>query len=151
MKCFYAYPTNIGQLWIVEDCGNITSVSYRPVADIPQQESPLIRQAYCQIEEYLQGKRKVFDLPLNPKGTLFQKKVWDVLKTIPYGETWSYKQVAEAAGNIKACRAVGMANNRNPIAIVVPCHRVIGANGKLVGYAGGLSIKEQLLQLEKNK
>jgi len=89
-----------------------------------------------------------FDLPLAPRGTPFQLKVWQALTTIPYGETRSYKQIAEQIGNSKACRAVGLANNRNPISIVVPCHRVIGANGKLVGYGGGLDVKKYLLELE---
>ena len=88
-------------------------------------------------------------MPLLPAGTEFQKNVWRVLQAIPYGETWSYKKVAEKAGSPKAARAVGMANNRNPIAVFIPCHRVIGADGKLVGYGGGLHIKEYLLNLEK--
>ncbi len=87
-------------------------------------------------------------MPLAPKGTDFQKKVWQALCEIPYGETFSYKKVAQKIGNEKACRAVGMANNKNPIAIIVPCHRVIGENGKLVGYAGGLEVKKKLLVLE---
>ena len=93
--------------------------------------------------------RKIFTLPLAPVGTEFQQHVWKILQTIPYGETWSYKQVAVAIGNPKASRAVGMANNKNPLAIFIPCHRVIGSNGKLVGYAGGLNIKEHLLALEQ--
>jgi methylated-DNA-[protein]-cysteine S-methyltransferase len=88
---------------------------------------------------------------LRPEGTDFQKKVWEVLKSIPYGTTVSYGEVAKAVGNPKACRAVGMANNKNPIMIMIPCHRVIGANGKLVGYGGGLEIKEWLLSLEKER
>ena len=96
------------------------------------------------------GKRKEFDLPLLLKGTPFQKQVWEALLNIPFGETRSYKQIAEAIGNPKAVRAVGMANNKNPLLIVVPCHRVIGANGKLVGYAVGLDKKEFLLKLEKS-
>jgi len=88
-------------------------------------------------------------LPLAPAGTAFMQKVWNALLTIPYGETRSYKEIAIAVGNSKACRAVGMANNRNPISVVIPCHRVIGANGKLVGYGGGLDIKSYLLDLEK--
>ena len=96
----------------------------------------------------MKGERKKFDLPLNPKGTDFQKQVWKILCEIPYGETRSYKQIAEAIGNPKAVRAVGMANHRNPLLIVVPCHRVIGADGKLVEYGAGLDKKEFLLQLE---
>lgn len=105
-------------------------------------------EVFQEITEYLAGKRKTFDLNLNLQGTDFQKKVWQELLKIPYGETRSYKEIAIAIGNEKASRAVGMANNKNPIVIAVPCHRVIGANGKLVGYAGGLAMKEYLLKLE---
>ena len=112
------------------------------------QETTLIKEAYFQLTEYLKGERKTFDLPLNPHGTEFQKRVWKALCEIPYGETRTYKQIAEAIGNPKAVRAVGMANNRNPLLIVVPCHRVIGADGKLVGYAAGLDKKAFLLRLE---
>lgn len=101
------------------------------------------------MDEYFNRKRKNFDLPLAPKGTEFQKKVWEELRKIPYSKTCSYKDIAIKLGNEMCCRAVGMANNKNPIAIFIPCHRVIGANGKLVGYAGGLSIKERLLEIEK--
>jgi len=105
-----------------------------------------------QFEEYFQGKRKMFDFKYDLQGTDFQKKVWHALEQIPYGETRSYKDIATAIGNAKASRAVGMANNRNPITIAVPCHRVIGSSGKLVGYAGGLEMKEKVLELEsKNK
>ena len=101
-----------------------------------------------QLKAYLAGRLRDFDLPLAPQGTPFQQKVWAALAAIPYGETRSYKQVAEAVGCPRGCRAVGLANNRNPIAIVIPCHRVIGADGALVGYGGGLPIKECLLRLE---
>lgn len=103
---------------------------------------------YNEIMEYLNGKRKSFDIKYQINGTEFQKKVWKELTNIPYGETRSYKEIAIAIGNPKASRAVGMANNKNPISIVVPCHRVIGSDGKLVGYAGGLDIKKALLDLE---
>ncbi len=102
-----------------------------------------------ELEEYFTGERKTFTFAFHGEGTPFQEKVWQALCQIPYGETRSYKEIAIAVGNPKGSRAVGMANNRNPISIVVPCHRVIGANGKLVGYAGGLEIKDKLLQLEK--
>ena len=115
-----------------------------------EMETPVIKRAYLQILEFLSGSRYEFDLPVQVKGTDFQKKVWRILQEIPYGETWSYKQVAERLGNPHAVRAVGMANNRNPIPIVIPCHRVIGVNGDLVGYAGGIEIKKRLLDLEKN-
>jgi methylated-DNA-[protein]-cysteine S-methyltransferase len=100
------------------------------------------------LDEYFKGNRKDFDLPLNPTGTAFQKNAWDALLKIPYGETRSYKQQAEAVGNAKACRAVGAANGKNPISIIIPCHRVIGTDYKLTGYGGGISVKEKLLELE---
>lgn len=108
-------------------------------------------RAKTQLDEYFAGKRTMFDLPLQPVGTVFQKKVWSALCDIPYGQTRSYKEIAIAVGNERACRAVGMANNKNPIAIIIPCHRVIGSNGNLVGYAGGLDMKRSLLELESNK
>jgi len=104
---------------------------------------------YHQLEAYLRGERKCFDLSFSLKGTAFQKKVWHALCQIPYGETRSYQEIAIAIHNPKACRAVGNANNKNPIALIVPCHRVIGANGNLVGYAGGLEMKKYLLTIEK--
>jgi len=110
-----------------------------------------VDRAIAQLEEYFAGKRTTFDLDLDvATGTDFQKKVWQALTTIPYGETATYKEIAEQVGSPKACRAVGGANNKNPIAIIVPCHRVIGAGGKLVGYAGGLSKKTALLELERH-
>ena len=119
-----------------------------PAANAADEETPLLREAERQLKAYLAGRLRNFDLPLAPRGTPFQQKVWAALTAIPYGETRSYKQVAEAVGCPKGCRAVGMANNRNPIAIVIPCHRVIGADGALVGYGGGLAVKEVLLRLE---
>jgi methylated-DNA-[protein]-cysteine S-methyltransferase len=107
------------------------------------------RETAKQFEDYFSGKLKSFDLNLAFEGTDFQKAVWKALCEIPYGETRTYKDIAASIGKPKACRAVGLANNRNPIAIVVPCHRVIGSNGKLVGYASGLDVKEFLLELEK--
>lgn len=112
-------------------------------------ETALIKEAAKQLNEYLEGNRKVFDIPLELEGTPFQKLVWKALQDIPYSETRSYREIAESIGRPKACRAVGMANNKNPVAIFVPCHRVIGSDGKLVGYAGGMDIKEKLLDLEK--
>lgn len=112
-------------------------------------ETPLIKKAASQLFEYLNGKRMEFDLPLLKDGTDFQISVWNELLKIPYGETRSYKDIAIAINNEKAVRAVGMANNRNKIPIFIPCHRVIGSNKKLVGYGGGLEIKEFLLNLEK--
>ena len=106
------------------------------------------REISGQLEAYFSGKLKSFDVKLAPEGTEFQKSVWKALCEIPYGETRTYGEIAKSIGNPKASRAVGLANNRNPIAIIVPCHRVIGANGKLTGYASGLDVKEFLLRLE---
>jgi O-6-methylguanine DNA methyltransferase len=106
------------------------------------------RIALDQLREYFAGKRQTFSVPMACEGTAFQKKVWRALQRIPYGQTVTYKEIARQIGEPKAFRAVGLANNRNPIGIIVPCHRVIGANGKLIGYGGGLQMKEKLLQLE---
>jgi methylated-DNA-[protein]-cysteine S-methyltransferase len=111
-------------------------------------ETPLIKEVSKQLGEYFNKKRKTFDLPLIFHGTDFQVKVWNALQNIPYGETRSYGEVAAMTGNPKACRAVRNANNRNQIHIVIPCHRVIGSNGSLTGYAAGLEIKQKLLELE---
>lgn len=116
--------------------------------DLPS--CPLLEQAAAELAEYFAGIRRTFTLPLSPAGTAFQRAVWQALETIPYGETVSYRDIALRIGNPKACRAVGMANNRNPIPILIPCHRVVGADGSLTGYAGGLDAKEQLLKLEKS-
>ncbi|WP_432403154.1 methylated-DNA--[protein]-cysteine S-methyltransferase [Wukongibacter sp. M2B1] len=102
-----------------------------------------------EIEEFLEGKRKTFDVKLNPKGTDYQKKVWNELSKIPYGEVSTYKQIAANIGNEKASRAVGMANSKNPIPLIIPCHRVVGSKGKLTGFAHGLVIKERLIKLEE--
>ncbi len=113
-------------------------------------ETELTKTAYEQLIQYLNGKRKVFDLPCKLIGTEFQIKVWNELARIPYGETRTYKEVAKRIGNEEASRAIGNANNKNPITIIYPCHRVIGSNKKLIGYAGGLDMKEKLLKLEQD-
>ncbi len=112
------------------------------------QKTDFTDDVFKQVLEYFDGKRKVFDFKYEMQGTDFQKKVWSALLEIPYGETRTYKDIAKAIGNEKASRAVGNANNKNPVTIVVPCHRVIGTSGKLVGYAGGLKMKEYLLEME---
>lgn len=155
MKNIFYYNTKIGRIGIEENGTAITKLDFinKDMEEeiIEENETALLKEAINELNEYLDGNRSSFDLPLEPKGTEFQKKVWNALKEIPYGETRSYGEIAKIIGNEKAARAVGMANNKNPIAIIVPCHRVIGANGKLVGYAGGLDLKEKLLQLEKMK
>lgn len=149
MKYCFSYQTAVCQIWICEEASHITRVSFRSPGDgYKEQETRLIREASRQIDEYLDRQRTSFNLPLNPEGTIFQKSVWEALLKVRYGETRTYKQIAEDIGNPKSCRAVGLANNRNPIAIIIPCHRIIGSSGKLVGYAGGLDIKEKLLSLE---
>lgn len=149
---FY-YQTGLGIIGIAESNEKITHLFFDgeefPRNDYEEKESPLLKEAGKQLKEYLESKRKEFDLPLAPEGTEFMLRVWNALQTIPYGETRSYKEIATIAGNSKACRAVGMANNRNPIAIIIPCHRVIGANGDLVGYGGGMDKKIYLLDLEQ--
>lgn len=151
MKYTHTYKTIIGNIEIIEEDKYIIGVNFNTESSIEDKETELIKETYKQIKEYLEGKRKIFDIPIKMKGTKFQKKVWKELTKIPYGETRSYKQIAEGIGKPKASRAVGMANHNNPIAIIVPCHRVIGTNNKLVGYAGGLDIKEKLLKIEKSK
>jgi methylated-DNA-[protein]-cysteine S-methyltransferase len=146
----YSYETVLGSVTFVEEDGALLAISTHRTFEGMEQETPLIKEAYRQLSEYLKGERKGFDLPLLIKGTTFQQQVWKALLEIPYGETRSYKQIAVAIGNPKAVRAVGMANNRNPLLIVVPCHRVIGADGKLVGYGAGIEKKEFLLRLEKS-
>lgn len=154
MKNLFYYNTAIGKIGIAEDGNFITDIYFENedgVKDAAQiNETSLIKEAIKQLTEYFEGDRNTFDLLIEPAGTEFQKKVWQALREIPYGETRTYKQIAAAVGNDKASRAVGMANNKNPISIIIPCHRVIGSNNKLVGYAGGLNIKEFLLNLEKN-
>ncbi|MFV0517079.1 MAG: methylated-DNA--[protein]-cysteine S-methyltransferase [Aminipila sp.] len=151
MKSIYYYETQIGKLGIAEEDGYICNVCFDE-AELDKgfelKETPAIRQAYIAIQEYFQKKRKAFDIPLRPRGTEFQKKVWEELQRIPYGETVSYGHIAKKVDCPKGARAVGMANNKNPIPIFIPCHRVIGSDGKLVGYAGGLDIKIKLLETE---
>ena len=148
---YFCYDTEIGRIKISEKDEKIIGFvfsDYKKKDEI-EKETDAIRKTYLQLKEYLSGKRKNFDIEIEMIGTEFQKKVWKELLNIPYGETRSYKDIAIAIGNGKACRAVGNANNKNPIAIIVPCHRVVGSNGSMTGYAGGLDIKEKLLKIEK--
>lgn len=142
------YKSTIGYIRIEAEDNYITALDF--VTDIGEENtSEIIERCKSQLEEYFIGKRKKFELEIKYlNGTDFQTKVWETLRDIPYGKTVSYKWIAEKIGNPKAMRAVGGANNRNPIAIIVPCHRVVGANGKLVGYAGGIDKKEYLLKIE---
>ncbi len=140
--------TPVGNIRIEEQEGKITKIQYTKEESL-EPSSPVLKMAAKQLREYFAGQRTEFDLPLNPEGTDFQRKVWHALEEIPYGEVRTYKQIAERIGKPMACRAVGMANNKNPIMIVVPCHRVIGSNGSLIGYAYGIKVKQKLITLEK--
>lgn len=145
------YKSPLGYLEIKAQDGALVSVGF--VNSIPspnrQRLSSLLNKACQQLDEYFAGKRKNFNLPLEPLGTSFQQEVWQELQNIEYGKTKTYAEIACQIGKPKACRAVGQANNKNPIAIIIPCHRVIGKSGKLTGYAAGLEIKQKLLLLEQ--
>lgn len=151
LKNVYRYDTAIGRIHIADNGRAIAGV-FLPgetvPSGVPVNETDVIKRAAVQITEYLSGRRREFDVPVEPEGTDFQKRVWAALCTIPYGRTCSYAHIAHIAGNPKACRAVGMANNRNPVSIIIPCHRVIGKSGALVGYGGGLELKKYLLDME---
>ncbi|MCL2108153.1 MAG: methylated-DNA--[protein]-cysteine S-methyltransferase [Oscillospiraceae bacterium] len=159
MKTYHTYPTPIGPILIASDGVSITAVrrafdnsDYSAFCVGENQKTALTDKAAGQLQEYFSGKRREFDLPLSPhnsKSTAFQRAVWGALLSVPYGETASYKAIAEKVGSPKASRAVGMANNKNPIWIIIPCHRIIGADGGLVGYGGGLDMKKRLLDLER--
>lgn len=150
----YFYETELGKMGIAEDEGKITNLFFegeKTPEGFEVFETEVLKEAGRQLKSYFAGELREFKLPLEPKGTEFMKNVWMALCEIPYGKTATYKDIAERIGNPKACRAVGMANNRNPIAIFIPCHRVIGANGSLTGYYGGLDMKKRLLDLEREK
>lgn len=153
MKNLFYYSMSIGKIAIAEEDGCITDLFLNNKVDEGQfniKETDVLKTCACQLMEYFTKKRKIFDLPLRTSGTEFQNKVWNALKTIPYGTTITYKELAAKIGNEKASRAVGNANNKNPIPIIIPCHRIIGANGELVGFALGLELKQQLLDIEKS-
>lgn len=145
------FKTPLGEMALAEEGGKITRL-YLCAQDVPagmgQEPTPVLQEAARQLGEYFGGTRKVFDLPIQPRGTAFQQSVWRALCDIPYGQTRSYAHLAEQIGRPKACRAVGMANHKNPIPILIPCHRVVGADGSLTGYAGGMGMKKALLDLE---
>ena len=152
MKLYY-HDSAIGRICIAEENGSITNLYFETDA-VPQNvelcETKVINEAFRQLKAYLAGELQSFSVPLAPCGTDFMRTVWKALCGVPYGKTGSYKEIAIAAGNPKAARAVGLANNKNPIPIFIPCHRIIGANGKLVGYRGGLDVKKILLDIEKH-
>lgn len=145
----------LGTIAIIEERDGISSIEFlrndmeRLEFLKNEEESNLTKECKNQLEEYFSGKRKKFDIKLDIIGTDFQKNAWEAMKRIPYGTTISYSEEAKLIGNEKAVRAIGLANGRNRIPIIIPCHRVIGKNGKLRGYTGGIDIKKYLLELEK--
>ncbi|MGK2913311.1 MAG: methylated-DNA--[protein]-cysteine S-methyltransferase [Porticoccaceae bacterium] len=152
MRCFDILPSPVGELTICADDNGITAVAFAgDVAVVDDQPNPNhhVHAAIGQLRDYFEGRRRDFDLPLNPAGTVFQQAVWRALCAVPYGDTASYGDIAAAVGNPKGSRAVGLANGRNPIAIVIPCHRIIGRDGSLTGYGGGLDRKRWLLAHEQ--
>lgn len=147
---FFLFDTPLGPM-ALEGEGDVVTGLRLPGRPMPRRAShptPLLEQGREELLEYLAGERQHFDLPLSPAGTPFQHRVWQALAEIPYGQTCTYRDIAQAVGCPKGFRAVGMANHRNPIPIFIPCHRVVGADGSLTGYAGGLELKRQLLTLE---
>lgn len=150
MNGYAVYPFRFDQLKIGYQDGAVTFLARTTEPACDEGRTALTDLAFRQISEYMEGRRRGFDLPYILRGTEFQERVWQALRAIPYGETRTYREIAAAVGRPKACRAVGMANHRNPLLIVVPCHRVIGADGRLVGYGSGLDMKEALLRLERD-
>ena len=147
----YFYESSIGKFCIAEKDGKITNLFFvndKLPRDLQICETPILKTAAHQLESYFSGGLKEFSLPLAPAGTAFMKQVWASLCEIPYGKTATYKEIAVKIGSPKAARAVGLANNRNPIPIFIPCHRVIGADGSLTGYRGGIELKKKLLDME---
>lgn len=153
MKNIFYYDTKLGKIAVAEQADEITDLFFLKTSfdssKFKLNETSILKEAHRQLQEYLDGKLKTFSLPLKIEGSEFQKKVYNALLKINYGETRSYKEVGRMIGDENSSRAVGNANNKNPIAIFVPCHRVVGSNGDLVGYAGGLDLKNKLLNLEK--
>ena len=147
-RCHYQMP--IGMICVEEEDGAVTGLYMEATTTEDDHETELLQKVHKQLMEYFCHNRREFDLPIRLEGTDFQQQVWNALQGIPYGSTYSYGELARKIGKPKASRAVGGANHKNPILILVPCHRVIGASGKLVGFAAGLDVKEYLLKLEQN-
>ncbi len=154
----WKFDSQLGPLFLVASPTGLRGVFWKeqkvPMASSLSEaglEQKILQQAVSQIESYLDGKLLAFDLPLEPEGSDFQQRVWKQLQKIPYGKTCSYSEVARRLQKEKAVRAVGTANGRNPLCLIIPCHRVIAADGSLGGYSGGLERKQKLLQLEKTR
>lgn len=157
-QLFYTwYESPVGRLLLVGSQSGLNFVSFSTGKHAVSlsaewlEDRAVFKHAIAQLEEYFKGRRKSFDLTLFPEGTEFQKEVWNALQTIPYGETISYKELAQRIGKPKTIRAVGAANGANPIPIIIPCHRVIGHDGSLTGFGGGLPLKKRLLELESRQ
>lgn len=154
MNCLWYYDLPlVGRCGVAERDGGISHIflSGNPKApDVPHAESDLTRLAAQQLREYFSGRRREFDLPLSPAGTPFQRRVWELLRDIPYGSATTYKALAQALGQPGAARAVGQAVGANPLPFCIPCHRVIGSDGSITGYALGIELKQRLLELERN-
>ena len=148
MRSSAVLSTPVGALRIEADERAITKIWFHASEPPAAPSTPLLAELARQLSEYFAGERRQFDLPIAPSGTPFQREVWRALEEIPYGATWSYAELARRIGRPSAERAVGAANGQNPIPIVIPCHRVIGSNGSLTGFGGGLGVKQQLLALE---
>jgi methylated-DNA-[protein]-cysteine S-methyltransferase len=142
------YQSPIGQILVICSSSGISKLVFSDMVEMESQENGMESLFIGQLEEYFNHKRKSFDLPLDLQGTEFQKRVWNELLKIPFGKTITYKDLALKLGDVKAIRAVGAANGANPVSIIVPCHRVIGSDGSLTGYAGGLWRKKWLLEFE---
>ena len=151
MKYYTHYQSPIGRLSLQATDKGLSGSWFDKQSTAPEDfgtentQHPILQQAIAEYDDYFSGTLKTFSVPTDPQGTVFQQQVWAMLQTIPCGETWSYQDLAIAIDNPKAVRAVGLANGKNPISIIIPCHRVIGKNGKLTGYAGGIENKRQLL------
>ena len=156
MKQYYYYQSPIGKLLLIGTDGVLEALHFPNsleqvyISEDWQYDEACFKKVLRQLAEYFAGNRQEFDLQMAPKGTAFQKRVWQELQKIPFGQTASYGEIAQRVGNSKASRAVGMANGKNPIPIIVPCHRVIGKDGSLTGFGGGLDVKKQLLNLEND-
>lgn len=150
MVYFCKYQFENISLYLVATETHLINIQFTQPQKALLQTTELLSMATIQLDEYFQGKRTTFSLPFKLTGTPFQLAVWKELQNIPYGQTTSYKEIAQKINKPKAYRAVGMANNKNPLPIIIPCHRVIGSNGKLIGYAGGLKLKNYLLELEQS-
>jgi methylated-DNA-[protein]-cysteine S-methyltransferase len=152
-RFMYAQKTAIGLISIMEESGNITHVCFEAdrLPDVAKtKNTELLQEAFEQLDAYFAGRLKTFDLPIAPGGTPFQQKVWQAVLTCPFGVTASYKDIAYRIGQPKAVRAVGAANGKNPIPILIPCHRIIGSSGSMTGYRGGIELKARLLALEQD-